>query len=107
MSSVTAWHGIGDGSSSPPATWTDPVLKNLAKSNATVPGLPGNNPSFEKVLDAEPDFVTSSFVSTLDKGGIATRHSSRNSAYPPTSRPPTAPRARRTSVAVTDPAASP
>ncbi|MFG2797895.1 ABC transporter substrate-binding protein [Streptomyces pseudovenezuelae] len=55
------------------ATWTDPVLKNLAKANATVPRLADNNPSFEKVLEAEPDFVTSSFVSTLGKGGVATR----------------------------------
>jgi iron complex transport system substrate-binding protein len=55
------------------ATWTDPVLKGLEKANATVPRLADNNPSFEKVLDAEPDFVTASFVSTLGKGGVATR----------------------------------
>jgi len=55
------------------ATWTDPVLKGLEKANATVPRLADNNPSFEKALDAEPDFVTASFVSTLGKGGVATR----------------------------------
>jgi iron complex transport system substrate-binding protein len=55
------------------ATWTDPVMKGLEKQNATVPRLADNNPSFEKVLDAEPDFVTASFVSTLGKGGVATR----------------------------------
>lgn len=55
------------------ATWTDPVMKGLEKENATVPRLADNNPSFEKVLDAEPDFVTASFVSTLGKGGVATR----------------------------------
>ncbi|MET7484419.1 ABC transporter substrate-binding protein [Streptomyces sp. NPDC005538] len=55
------------------ATWTDPVLKGLEKANATVPRLADNAPSFEKVLDAEPDFVTASFVSTLGKGGVATR----------------------------------
>lgn len=55
------------------ATWTDPVLKGLEKANASVPRLADNNPSFEKVLDAEPDFVTASFVSTLGKGGVATR----------------------------------
>ncbi|WP_327406793.1 ABC transporter substrate-binding protein [Streptomyces sp. NBC_01288] len=55
------------------ATWTDPVLKGLTKANATVPRLADNAPSFEKVLDAEPDFVTASFVSTLGKGGVATR----------------------------------
>lgn len=55
------------------ATWTDPVLKHLAKDNAKVPRLANNNPSFEKVLSTEPDFVTASFESTLGKGGIATR----------------------------------
>ncbi|MEJ8671739.1 ABC transporter substrate-binding protein [Streptomyces sp. NBC_01017] len=55
------------------ATWTDPVMKGLDKANASVPRLADNAPSFEKVLDAEPDFVTASFVSTLGKGGVATR----------------------------------
>ncbi|MEU1945135.1 ABC transporter substrate-binding protein [Streptomyces sp. NPDC020125] len=55
------------------ATWTDPVMKGLEKANATVPRLADNAPSFEKALDAEPDFVTASFVSTLGKGGVATR----------------------------------
>ncbi|WP_318216841.1 ABC transporter substrate-binding protein [Streptomyces sp. SCL15-6] len=55
------------------ATWTDPVMKGLEKANTTVPRLADNNPSFEKVLDAEPDLVTASFVSTLGKGGVATR----------------------------------
>lgn len=55
------------------ATWTDPVMKGLEKANSTVARLADNNPSFEKVLDAEPDFVTASFVSTLGRGGVATR----------------------------------
>ncbi len=55
------------------ATWTDPVMKGLEKANAGVPRLADNNPSFEKVLDAGPDFVTASFVSTLGTGGVATR----------------------------------
>ncbi|MFH9012303.1 ABC transporter substrate-binding protein [Streptomyces sp. NPDC017943] len=55
------------------ATWTDPVMKGLEKENAEVPRLADNNPSFERVLDADPDFVTASFVSTLGKGGVATR----------------------------------
>jgi iron complex transport system substrate-binding protein len=55
------------------ATWTDPVMKGLEKANATVPRLADNAPAFEKVLDGEPDFVTASFVSTLGKGGVATR----------------------------------
>ncbi|MEU6907688.1 ABC transporter substrate-binding protein [Streptomyces coeruleorubidus] len=55
------------------ATWTDPVMKGLAKANAEVPRISDNNPSFERVLDADPDFVAASFVSTLGKGGVATR----------------------------------
>ncbi|EFL28565.1 iron compound ABC transporter, periplasmic iron compound-binding protein [Streptomyces himastatinicus ATCC 53653] len=55
------------------ATWTDPVLPGLRKANTTVPRLADNAPSFEKVLDKEPDFVSASFVSTLGKGGVATR----------------------------------
>ncbi|WP_149181638.1 ABC transporter substrate-binding protein [Streptomyces sp. TRM49041] len=55
------------------ATWTDPVMKGLEKANAGVPRLAENRPSFEKVLDAEPDFVGASFASTLGKGGVATR----------------------------------
>ncbi|WP_175412498.1 ABC transporter substrate-binding protein [Streptomyces sp. TRM64462] len=55
------------------ATWTDPVMKGLEKANAGVPRLAENRPSFEKVLEAEPDFVAASFASTLGKGGVATR----------------------------------
>ncbi|MFJ2439006.1 MULTISPECIES: ABC transporter substrate-binding protein [unclassified Streptomyces] len=55
------------------ATWTDPLPKALVKANAKVPRLADNYPSFEKVLDTEPDFVASSFLSTLGKGGVATR----------------------------------
>ncbi|MFE6522024.1 ABC transporter substrate-binding protein [Streptomyces sp. NPDC057794] len=55
------------------ATWTDPVMKGLAKANATVPRIADDNPSFERVLDADPDFVAASFVSTLGRGGVATR----------------------------------
>ncbi|WOI61308.1 ABC transporter substrate-binding protein [Streptomyces fradiae] len=55
------------------ATWTDPVMKGLEKAGARVPRLAENNPSFEKVLDTEPDFVAASFASTLGKGGVAGR----------------------------------
>ncbi|MFI7017920.1 ABC transporter substrate-binding protein [Streptomyces sp. NPDC050164] len=55
------------------ATWTDPVMKGLAKANAKVPRIADDNPSFERVLDTGPDFVAASFVSTLGKGGVATR----------------------------------
>lgn len=55
------------------ATWTDPVMKGLEKANARVERIADNSPSFERVLDADPDFVAASFVSTLGKGGVATR----------------------------------
>ncbi|WP_215449704.1 ABC transporter substrate-binding protein [Streptomyces sp. ATCC 21386] len=55
------------------ATWTDPVMKGLEKANAKVPRLADNQPSFEKVLGTEPDFVAASFASTLGKGGVAPR----------------------------------
>ncbi|MBB6120947.1 ABC transporter substrate-binding protein [Nocardiopsis algeriensis] len=55
------------------ATWTDPIMEGLEEANEGIPRLADNNPSFEVVLDAEPDFVTASFVSTLGTGGVATR----------------------------------
>ncbi|CAL9389138.1 hypothetical protein SUDANB15_01210 [Streptomyces sp. enrichment culture] len=55
------------------ATWTDPVMEGLEKANAEVPRIADGSPSFERVLDAGPDFVAASFVSTLGKGGVATR----------------------------------
>ncbi|MFD0414583.1 ABC transporter substrate-binding protein [Streptomyces sp. NPDC127108] len=54
-------------------TWTDPVLKGLAKENAKVPRLADRYPSLEKVLDKEPDFVSASFLYTVGKGGVADR----------------------------------
>ncbi|MFD8973491.1 MULTISPECIES: ABC transporter substrate-binding protein [unclassified Streptomyces] len=54
-------------------TWTDPVLKGLEKQNAKVPRLADRYPSFEKVLDTEPDFAAASFAYTLGKGGVAPR----------------------------------
>ncbi|MEV1024887.1 ABC transporter substrate-binding protein [Streptomyces sp. NPDC050264] len=55
------------------ATWTDPVLKGLEEANAKVPRLADRYPSFEKVLDTEPDFAAASFTYTLGKGGVAPR----------------------------------
>lgn len=55
------------------ATWTDPVLPELAEANARVPRLAENKPSLERVLEAEPDFVAASFESVLGTGGVATR----------------------------------
>lgn len=39
------------------ATWTEPVRADLAAANADVPVLAEGTPSFESVLDQEPDFV--------------------------------------------------
>lgn len=55
------------------ATWTDPVLPNLAAANSKVERLAENNPSLEVVLAKEPDFVTASFLNTLSEGGVADR----------------------------------
>ncbi|MFD7967551.1 ABC transporter substrate-binding protein [Streptomyces clavifer] len=55
------------------ATWTDPVMKGLEEADAAVPRIAENQPSSEKVLDKEPDFVSASFESTLGKGGVAPR----------------------------------
>ncbi len=55
------------------ATWTDPVMKGLEKAEAKVRRIADSNPSFERVLDADPDFVAASFESTLGRGGVATR----------------------------------
>ncbi|ARQ71057.1 ABC transporter substrate-binding protein [Streptomyces marincola] len=55
------------------ATWTDPLPRALEEANASVPRLADNAPSFERVLDAEPDFVAASFASTLGTGGVAER----------------------------------
>ncbi|WP_206518138.1 ABC transporter substrate-binding protein [Rhodococcus sp. X156] len=54
------------------ATWTDPVRENLAADNATVPRLADQAPSRERLLQAEPDFVSASFASTLGEGGVTT-----------------------------------
>ncbi|MFD7199422.1 ABC transporter substrate-binding protein [Streptomyces sp. NPDC059893] len=64
--------GLGDRMAGT-GTWTDPVMKGLEKENAKVERLADRYPSFEKVLDAEPDFVAASFGATLSKGGVAPR----------------------------------
>lgn len=55
------------------ATWTDPIMEGLEEAGEDVPRLAENQPSFESVLDTEPDFASASFVSTLGQGGVATR----------------------------------
>mgnify|MGYP005992534607 CR=1 FL=1 len=55
------------------ASWTDPVRENLAAANASVARLADNAPTYEVVLDAEPDFVTASFGRHFEQGGVAER----------------------------------
>ncbi|MDO9378371.1 MAG: ABC transporter substrate-binding protein [Nocardioidaceae bacterium] len=52
------------------ATWTDPVLPDLADANDGVERLADNAPSYERVLETEPDLVTASFAGTLGEGGV-------------------------------------
>ncbi|MDV3125373.1 ABC transporter substrate-binding protein [Mycobacterium sp. 21AC1] len=54
------------------AGWTDPILPSLEADNATVERLAEQAPSFEAVLDKEPDLVTASLQGTLGPGGVAT-----------------------------------
>lgn len=56
------------------ASWTDPVLDSLAEANTSVPRLADNAPTYEVLLNADPDFVTASFGRHYkSQGGIATR----------------------------------
>ncbi|MFE1591380.1 ABC transporter substrate-binding protein [Nocardia sp. NPDC058705] len=55
------------------ASWTDPIRENLAAANASVPRLADNAPTYEVVLDADPDFVTASFGRHFKQGGVAER----------------------------------
>ncbi|WP_017613741.1 ABC transporter substrate-binding protein [Nocardiopsis salina] len=55
------------------ATWTDPIMEGLEEANEEIPRLAENQPSFENVLDTEPDFASASFESTIGQGGVATR----------------------------------
>jgi iron complex transport system substrate-binding protein len=54
------------------AGWTDPVLESLDAANASVPRLADQAPSYERVLDADPDLVTASFANTFGEGGVTT-----------------------------------
>ncbi|MBM9464987.1 ABC transporter substrate-binding protein [Aeromicrobium sp. YIM 150415] len=54
------------------ATWTDPVREGLEEENDKVERLADNAPSYERVLEAEPDIVTASFLGTLGEGGVTT-----------------------------------
>ncbi|WP_102158236.1 ABC transporter substrate-binding protein [Zhihengliuella halotolerans] len=56
------------------ASWTDPILEEFEDVDESVPRLSDNAPSYEVVLDADPDFITASFGRHFnEEGGIATR----------------------------------
>lgn len=56
------------------ASWTDPVLEALAAANEQVPRLADNAPTYEVLLDSDPDFVTASFGRHFEEqGGVASR----------------------------------
>lgn len=55
------------------ASWTDPIRENLAEANKSVPRLSDNAPTYEVVLDTDPDFVTASFGRHFKQGGVAER----------------------------------
>ena len=55
------------------ASWTDPVLESLADANADVPRLADNAPTYEVLLDTDPDFVTASFGRHFAEGGVVSR----------------------------------
>lgn len=56
------------------ASWTDPILEDLADENASVPRLADNAPTYEVLMGADPDFVTSSFGRHYnEEGGVVTR----------------------------------
>nr|WP_210495811.1 ABC transporter substrate-binding protein [Patulibacter sp. SYSU D01012] len=55
------------------AGWNDPVLPRLRAANATVPQLGSRFPSFERVLQQEPDLVYSTFAYGFTDEGVAPR----------------------------------
>lgn len=56
------------------AVWVGPVLPGLEEENAKVRRIADNQPSFEAVLNAEPDFVAAQFTSDIGRnGGVGTR----------------------------------
>lgn len=55
------------------ASWNDPVAPQLAAANAQVPEISADFPSFETVLELEPDFVYATFAYTFSGEGVAPR----------------------------------
>lgn len=55
------------------ATWTEPVRADLAERNAEVPRLSDGTPSFESVLDKEPDLVMGLYHAIFTDSRVASR----------------------------------
>lgn len=55
------------------ATWTEPVRDDLAAANKRVPRLAEGTPSFESVLDLEPDFVIGLYHAMFTDDRVASR----------------------------------
>jgi iron complex transport system substrate-binding protein len=55
------------------ATWTDPVDPDLTDANTHVPVLSENTPSFETVLDTEPDIVLGAYQAIFTDQRVASR----------------------------------
>ncbi|WP_395311808.1 ABC transporter substrate-binding protein [Mycobacterium sp. AMU20-3851] len=55
------------------ASWNEPVLPELAADSARVPELSADFPSFESLLERDPDFLYATFAYTFSDDGIAAR----------------------------------
>lgn len=55
------------------ATWTEPVREDLAAANEKVPRLADDTPSFESVLDTQPDFVIGLYHAIFTDERVASR----------------------------------
>ncbi|UXA17253.1 ABC transporter substrate-binding protein [Mycobacterium sp. SMC-4] len=55
------------------ASWSDPVLPDLAAENAKVPVLSNDHPSLERVLSEKPDFIYAIFDWSFTDEGVAPR----------------------------------
>ncbi|GGG73576.1 ABC transporter substrate-binding protein [Corynebacterium pelargi] len=65
------------------ASWTDPILPELEQANENVPRLADNAPTYEVVLDTDPDFITASFGRHFKKeGGVAPRERFEETGIP-------------------------
>jgi iron complex transport system substrate-binding protein len=55
------------------ATWTEPIREDLAERNERVPRLSDGTPSWEAVLDKEPDFVVGLYHAMFTNERVASR----------------------------------